>query len=101
MGVHEAGQHVHAFGVHLVCGALGPAAVVVTSRPGDVDGDGQVNWTDVTIVRAALNTAYGDPSFDARADLNGDDIVDILDQQIVMRYMEFGHEPWKPSGIIP
>jgi hypothetical protein len=62
---------------------LGPATTTSTGRQGDVDGDGLVSQTDVSIVQDSLGTQYGQAGFDARADLNGDDRVTFADLIIV------------------
>lgn len=46
---------------------------------GDLDGSGAVDCADVAIVRAAFGKRPGDPGFDARADVNGDGIVNVRD----------------------
>jgi len=66
---------------------FGPIAAISTTRAGDVDGDDAVNQADLTLVQQALGTQYGDPGFDARADLNGDDKVTFRDVGIVRRSM--------------
>ncbi|PKL57049.1 MAG: glycosyl hydrolase, partial [Methanomicrobiales archaeon HGW-Methanomicrobiales-6] len=54
--------------------------IVVGNLPvpirGDLNGDGNVNWADVTI---AAEMAQGTTSSDAAADLNGDGTVDWKD----------------------
>lgn len=64
-------------------GQTGPSLAVTTQPQGDVNGDGIVTNQDVLRVLAAMDTAYGDPSFDPAADLNRDNIVDISDHGIV------------------
>ncbi len=48
-------------------------------HPGDIDGDGDVDFDDVTSLVDVLLGIEGDPSFLARSDLNGDGAVDGLD----------------------
>ncbi len=64
---------------------FGPPAEVLTTRPGDVNGDDQVTYADLGLLRRALGTSFGDEMFDARADLNGDDRVTFVDLGIVRR----------------
>lgn len=52
---------------------------------GDVDGDGHVTCADATIVRNALGTRFGQPGFDARADLNSDGRITGLDLSTIMK----------------
>ena len=57
-----------------------PDAVYVTYKtPGDANGDGVANCTDLALTRASFNKRPGQPGFDPRADLNGDGLVDIRD----------------------
>jgi hypothetical protein len=66
-------------------GALTPVTVVVTvpkSIPGDLNGDGQVDTSDLNIILAALNTPANGPS-DAR-DLNHDGVINALDARILV-----------------
>ena len=62
---------------------FGPLAVATTSIQGDANGDGLVTQADVTIVQQALGWQFGDPGFDARADLNADDEVTFADLGVV------------------
>jgi hypothetical protein len=57
---------------------------------GDLDGNGAVDCTDVSIVRAALGQRTGQPGFDARADINGDGIVDVRDLAFVSQRLTTG-----------
>ena len=66
-------------------GALTPVTVAVTvpkSIPGDLNGDGQVDTSDLNIILAALNTPANGPS-DAR-DLNHDGVINALDARILV-----------------
>lgn len=47
--------------------------------PGDVDGDGHVNLTDLTLIAKAWHSHPGDPNWDPRCDLNGDNWVSLAD----------------------
>ena len=47
--------------------------------PGDVNGDGTVDITDLTLIGEAYGTVEGDPDYNPSADLNCDDIIDIYD----------------------
>jgi len=59
---------------------------------GDASGDGVVNCADVAIVKASLGKRINQPGFDARADLNRDNVVDIRDLTSVIRLL--------PSGLV-
>ena len=45
----------------------------------DVNGDGQINCTDIAIVKASFGKRTGQTGFDPRADVNHDGIVDVRD----------------------
>ncbi len=60
----------------------------ITPLPGDVNGDGVVNSTDLTLIISSYNERSGDPGFNPNADLNGDGIVDIDD--LVTAGLNFG-----------
>jgi hypothetical protein len=47
--------------------------------PGDVNGDGTVDITDLDLVGEAYGTVEEDPDYNPNADLNCDDIIDIYD----------------------
>lgn len=57
---------------------------------GDVDGSGSVDCTDLAIVRAAMGRSSGQPGFDARADLNGDGVVNVRDLALVTQRLPAG-----------
>ena len=54
-----------------------------TPVAGDVDGDGVVGCSDVNIVKASLNKRLGQSGFDARADVNKDNVVNTIDLKYV------------------
>ena len=54
---------------------------------GDIDGDGDIDEGDLTILRGAYDKASGEPGFDVRADLNGDGVIDIVDLAILASKM--------------
>jgi PKD repeat protein len=56
---------------------------------GDINGDGQVNIVDITIVAAAFNSQPGMLSWNPAADLNNDKTVNILDLAMVAK--EYGN----------
>lgn len=57
---------------------------------GDVNGDGKVDCSDVTIVRLALGTKNGQMTFNPEADLNLDGVVDIRDMAFVSQKLSTG-----------
>lgn len=52
--------------------------------PGDTDGDGDVDLSDLGVVLAAYGTCGGDPGFAAAADLDQSGCVDLSDLGIVL-----------------
>ncbi|MCX7806676.1 MAG: PKD domain-containing protein, partial [Planctomycetota bacterium] len=68
-------------------GGTATGNVVVTVKagtgPGDLNGDGLVNVTDLTIVTSNFGKSSGDPGFDSRADANGDGVVNVMDLTVV------------------
>jgi hypothetical protein len=74
---------------------LAALSVVVDLTPsstvsGDVDGDGKVDCTDISIVKAAFGKRVGQAGFDSRADVNHNGIVDINDLAFVSRQLSAG-----------
>jgi hypothetical protein len=53
--------------------SLGPAC------PGDVDGDGDTDLSDLAALLAAYNTSAGDPAYNPAADFDSDGDVDLSD----------------------
>lgn len=56
----------------------------------DVNADGRVDCSDLSIVKASFGKRTGQPGFDARADVNLDGIVDIRDQALVSQRLPVG-----------
>ena len=54
------------------------ATITLVGVPGD---DGKVDCSDLDIVRAAFGTRQGQPTFDPRADMNHDGIIDVRDKK--------------------
>ena len=55
-------------------------------HPGDANGDGTLNAYDLGILAKAWGTSYGDLLFDARADFNGDLMINAEDHDILKIY---------------
>jgi hypothetical protein len=51
--------------------------------PGDINGDGIVDYKDLARLAAAYGKGKGDPGFDINVDLNGDGIIDYKDLAIL------------------
>jgi hypothetical protein len=63
----------------------GPVWSFTTVIPGDVNGDGHVNLTDLLLLAAAWGTHTGDPTFNIACDFNADGAVDVTDLLIMAR----------------
>ena len=48
-------------------------------RPGDVDGDQDVDIFDIVKIAGIYGALQGDPSYDANSDIDGDGDIDIFD----------------------
>lgn len=59
----------------------------------DVNSDGKVNGTDVSIVANANPSKPGDPKYNARLDLDGNGVIDDEDVNIVNNYI--GESVWE------
>jgi hypothetical protein len=57
---------------------------------GDVNGDGKVNCEDIAIIKADFGEKRGQPGYNARADMNNDGVISILDLAIVSRLLPVG-----------
>ncbi|MFK8016489.1 MAG: dockerin type I domain-containing protein [Gammaproteobacteria bacterium] len=64
----------------------------------DLNGDLQINITDLGLLRAAFFAVPPDPTWNADADSNGDGVVSIIDLGI-MRNSFFGTPG--PSALVP
>jgi hypothetical protein len=65
-------------------------ATTTVKVTGDVNGDGVVSCADVAILKASVGKRAGQAGFDARADLNNDRIVNLLDLTMVTRALPAG-----------
>jgi hypothetical protein len=64
--------------------------LVVSGTPGDVNGDGVVDCSDVAAVRAAYGKKVGVGGYNPSADFNGDGFVNILDLQFEIQHLPAG-----------
>jgi len=58
--------------------------------PGDANGDGRVDVSDLAILGASWFKGPLDPGYDARADFTGDNFVDVADFAILGKYWFYG-----------
>lgn len=63
---------------------------VAATVPGDLNGDGMVNCTDLAIVKASMGKRTGQAGFDPRADINRDGAVDVRDLAFVSQLLPPG-----------
>ncbi|MFQ5999551.1 MAG: dockerin type I domain-containing protein [Candidatus Bathyarchaeia archaeon] len=59
--------------------------------PEDVNGDGSVNLQDIIIAIQAFGSTPASANWDQRADINGDNLVDIFD--LVRIAIKYGADP--------
>jgi hypothetical protein len=81
---------INALSADSVRSHVATAALVVTGTPGDVNGDGAVDCSDVTAVRAAYGKRAGQAGYNPSADFNGDGFVNIQDLQFVVQHLPAG-----------
>ncbi len=62
----------------------------VNGALGDANGDGVVNCTDFSLVKASFGKSQGQLGYNPAADLNNDGVVNILDLSIVARNLPAG-----------
>ena len=66
---------------------------VATLKPGDANGDNEVNIQDLTLLASAYRTAEGDERYNAATDFNADGQVNIQDLTLLAgSYREVGDE---------
>ena len=58
--------------------------------PGDVDGDGDVDLTDLATLLAAYGTCDGDPGYNAAADLDDSGCIDLSDLATLLSNYGYG-----------
>ncbi len=71
------------------------SATLALGFPGDVNRDGTVNSTDLTLLTDSFSKRSGETGFNPNADSNGDGIIDILD--LVKLGLNFGRSAPMPT----
>lgn len=61
----------------------GTVQIKPSSIPGDINGDGQVNSTDLSLLSQAYGSIPGDPNWNPQADLDQNSIIDAEDIRIL------------------
>jgi hypothetical protein len=59
------------------------ATQVAVTVPGDANGNGRVDCTDLSVVKASMGKWTGQPGFDSQADINRDGVVNVRDLSLV------------------
>ena len=62
-----------------------PAVLTITARPGDVNGNGVINASDLNLVLGQFGARNGDAGWDSRCDLDANGRVDASDLSRVVR----------------
>jgi hypothetical protein len=67
---------------------------VLTTLPGDVNGDGQVNLADLEPFAPAYGSSLGDPNYNPAADSNRNGYINLFDAKA----LEYNMAPVAPDG---
>jgi hypothetical protein len=62
--------------------------------PGDLDGDGDLDYDDYSLMRSAIGRCSGDSAFNSAADFDQDRCVTLMDYQVwIAYYRDFVNDP--------
>jgi hypothetical protein len=66
--------------------AVGNQGAIIqrSTLPGDLDGDGDVDLTDLSLLLAAFGACAGDANYDPDADLDGSGCVELADLSLLL-----------------
>lgn len=70
--------------------AAATTSFTVVALPGDVSADGAIDCRDIALVKATFGKRAGTAGYDARADTNGDAVIDIRDLSFVAQKLAAG-----------
>jgi hypothetical protein len=79
IGQADAGPVLTGSGFELVGGFWAIQAAGPPPCPGDVNGDGIVDLTDLTALLGAFGSASGGPGYNPSADFDGSGAIDLVD----------------------
>jgi hypothetical protein len=65
---------------------LNSSVKVMIKQFGDVNGDGIINLSDMTLLGKSYNTGMGQPNFNPEADFNNDGFVNLVDLTTLSKY---------------
>ncbi len=65
---------------------------IIDYKPGDVNGDGRINTTDITLIRRYLAGGYNTEIITKAADVNKDGRVNTTDITLIRRYLAGGYD---------
>lgn len=65
---------------------------IIDYTPGDVNGDGRINGTDITLIRRFIAGGYDVDIIEEAADINGDGRINGTDVTLIRRYIAGGYD---------
>jgi hypothetical protein len=96
-GVPQNGYGVYPFAISAQTGnntSLSPINQqnfqLVVTYPGDVNGDGVVNCSDITYITSRYGQMAGMANYDYNADYNHDGVINVKDTALALAYLPKG-----------